>query len=154
MKEKNNWQIVFLKAFMFFTPFLFGGYHVAVSAFLSVVLCVFLLMRTVMDEDKGKLQITLTTATLVLIPIAYLAVTLWAVDSGTAIYGFIKFLPVALTNTLCGKLLASTSKLLLLLLKCTLSVTGCRVVKVTNCTVLALWELKFVCTLHCLGVAD
>jgi tetratricopeptide (TPR) repeat protein len=96
MKEKNNWQIAFLKGFMFFTPFLFGGYHMFVSAFMSVVLCVFLLVCTVMENSKAKLQITVTTAVMMLVPLSYLAVNLWAVDSGTAIYGFIKFLPIAL----------------------------------------------------------
>ena len=96
MKEKDDWQFIFLKLFLFCTPFLFGGYHIAVSAVMSIALCLFILVGTVLDNKKSKIEFNITTIVLILITISYLVVSLWAVDSGTAVYGFIKFLPIAL----------------------------------------------------------
>lgn len=94
MKEKinNTKEISLLKGFMFFTPFLFGGYHIWTSALFSALLS----LHLILTGKKSRLNISLTLASLLIIPTAYLVSSLWAVDGGTAIYGFVKFLPVAL----------------------------------------------------------
>ena len=94
MKEKinNNTEINILRAFMFFTPFLFGGYHIWTSALFVALLSVYLILYSF----KSKVNISLTLASLLLLPLSYLATSLWAVDNSTALYGFVKFLPVAL----------------------------------------------------------
>lgn len=77
---------------MFFTPFLFGGYHIWTSALFVALLSVYLILY----GFKSKANISLTLASLLLLPLSYLATSLWAVDNSTALYGFVKFLPVAL----------------------------------------------------------
>ena len=91
-KIKNNTEINIFKGLMFFTPFLFGGYHIWTSALFVVLLSVYLILFSL----KSKVNISLTLASLMLLPVSYLVTSLWAVDSSTALYGFVKFLPVAL----------------------------------------------------------
>ena len=46
--------------------------------------------------ERNKTEISLTLTALTLLPVFHLVAALWAVDSSTALYGFVKFLPVAL----------------------------------------------------------
>ncbi len=93
---ENKYDIGFLKIFMFTSPFLFGGFHIWVSAIYSVCLCAYMIYSAVKVKSEKIIQGSLTLFSLLLIPLSYLTVSLWAVDSGTAVYGFVKFLPVAL----------------------------------------------------------
>lgn len=91
---KTETKLIYLKAFMFLSPFFFGGYHIWTSALFSVALSVYLMLFFRSGEKKTGISMSLLSV--LLIPAAYLVTSLWAVDSGTAVYGFIKFLPVAL----------------------------------------------------------
>lgn len=94
--KRDNLKMNYLKAFVFFSPFLFGGYHIWTSAVFSLLLFIYVLLFGFSDKGRIKEKLSLTFLSLALIPLAYLVVSLWAVDSGTAVYGFAKFLPVAL----------------------------------------------------------
>lgn len=89
---------LFLKIVIILSSFLIGGYHVAVSCFLSVLLLLYMLYNAFTDGEKQKMQIGLTVGSIILLALSYLVVCIWAVDSGTAIYGFFKLLPVALLS--------------------------------------------------------
>lgn len=84
---------LFLKLFLLFSPFLFGGYHIWTSALFAIVLAVYMVCTI---STKEKVSINISLLSLLLLPVAYLVVSLWAVDSGTAVYGFVKLLPVGL----------------------------------------------------------
>lgn len=87
---------LYLKVLMIVSSFLVGGYHLAISCVLSVALLIFIIFKVLQKDKEFKLKIGLTITSLVLLAVAYLVVSIWAVDSGTAIYGFFKILPVAL----------------------------------------------------------
>ncbi len=93
-KKEQNGKVLFLKIFLFLAVLLAGGYHVFVSGALSVVLCVYLIIEA--SKGEGEIKLSFPLISLLLIPLAYLAATIWAVDRGTAIFGFVKFLPVGL----------------------------------------------------------
>ncbi len=78
-------------AFLFFC----GGFHEYISAGCAVLLCALLLVRLV---KKGRLCFTpnFVNLTLVAFPFFYLIASLWALDRGTALLGFVKFLPLSL----------------------------------------------------------
>ena len=95
MKKKFT-DISFLKLFLCASVFLVGGYHMAVSCFLSVLLLVFLIYKALSQKDFAVIKPNAVLAGVGLIVVSYLIVTLWAVDKGTAIYGFFKLLPTGL----------------------------------------------------------
>lgn len=86
----------FLKIFLFISVFLVGGYHLVSSCFLSVMLLAFLLFKTLRQKDYCIIKPNAVLITTFLVVFSYLVVTVWAIDKGTAIYGFFKFLPVGL----------------------------------------------------------
>ncbi len=93
IKKDNTF---FLKFIIILCSFLVGGYHLAVSCAISVLLLLYMLYLALVAENKQKIQIGLTVLSIAVLTISYLVVSLWAVDSGTAIYGFFKILPVGL----------------------------------------------------------
>lgn len=96
MLSVKNSDTIFLKVLMVASSFLVGGYHLVASCVLSFALLIFIIYKTLLKEEKLTLKIGLTITSVLLLAIAYLGVSVWAVDSGTAIYGFFKILPVAL----------------------------------------------------------
>lgn len=100
MKEKTDKKLFnnidFLKIFVFFSPLLFGGFHVWTAAAFTGLLCLYICTVSVEQYKNNKLKIGISLLSLLLLPVSYLTVSLWAVDSGTAVYGFVKLLPVAL----------------------------------------------------------
>ncbi len=93
---KKDCKLIYLKAFLFLSPFFFGGYHIWTSALFSAVLTVYLILFSREGKNEKKTVISLSLLSVLLIPVSYLLTSLWAVDSGTAVYGFVKFLPIAL----------------------------------------------------------
>lgn len=89
---------LFLKIVIILSSFLIGGYHVAVSCFLSVLLLLYMLYSAFTDDKKQNMRLGLAVGSIALLTLSYLVVCIWAVDSGTAIYGFFKLLPVALLS--------------------------------------------------------
>ena len=72
-----------------------GGYYVSVSALISVFL-LFVLFYRMYFEKKVTAAWDLNMIAFAVLVFAYLIVSLWAVDSGMALLGFIKFLPLLL----------------------------------------------------------
>ncbi len=99
----NGRDMAFLKAFMLISPFIFGGFHVWVSAVYSVCLCGYIAYRSMKSGKKIHINVGVTLLALLLVSVSYLVVSLWAVDSGTAIYGFVKILPVALFGLIASE---------------------------------------------------
>ena len=84
-----------LKIFIAVSPFLIGIYYEWVSCLVSVFLLGYLLYCL---KARGKIQISWSIALFAaaLIPAAYGISALWAVDSGMALFGMAKFLPLPL----------------------------------------------------------
>ena len=72
-----------------------GGYYVSVSALISVFL-LFVLFYRMYFQKKVTTAWDLNMIAFAVLVSAYLIVSLWAVDSGMALLGFIKFLPLFL----------------------------------------------------------
>lgn len=77
------------------TGVLGGGYFISVSA-LAVLFLLGVLFYRMYYEKKVTTAWDLNMLAFAVLVFAYLAVSLWAVDSGMAILGFIKFLPLLL----------------------------------------------------------
>lgn len=77
------------------TGMLGGGYFVSVSA-LAVIFLMGVLFYRMYYEKKVTAAWDLNMLALTVLVFAYLIVSFWAVDSGMAILGFVKFLPLLL----------------------------------------------------------
>ena len=80
--------------------FAVGAFYEWISAALSAVLCVWLILSN-MRRKVFSFRLDIETLSLALLVVSYLAVTLWAIDRGAAFIGFIKFLP-ALLFAICA----------------------------------------------------
>ncbi len=89
--RKMKWTDGFLMSALL----LFGGFHEYISCALSAVMCIYLLLRV---SKTGKLQIqkSLLTLAVSVLCLFYGLTCLWAIDSGMAFVGFLKFLPLVL----------------------------------------------------------
>ena len=72
-----------------------GGFHEFIGAAVSVVLCIYLIIR-VSQEKQLVLQNTLLAWSVAVLVFFYGFSTMWAVDHGMAWIGFWKFLPLIL----------------------------------------------------------
>lgn len=72
-----------------------GIFHEHLSCLLSIVLLVWLCLRLRRD-GRLNVSVTLTAVAVAVLLVAYAISPLWAVDSGEAVFGFFKFLPVPL----------------------------------------------------------
>lgn len=88
-------EVLYLKFLLLISVLCVGGFHVFTSALLTIFLTGFIIFK-IFKTDKQKITVNLPLITFVVIISSYLIVSLWAVDSGTAVYGFIKYLPVLL----------------------------------------------------------
>ena len=77
------------------TTLLYGGFHVYVSAILSIALAGYLLY---LIKKKGQFKFYLNDSivALLLILVGYGITVIWAVDQGMAGFGAVKFFPVVL----------------------------------------------------------
>ena len=99
----NEKSTLFFKMFMFFSPFFIGGFHVWISAGFTIIFCVYLLLFTLKNKFEIEVNLGATLVSLFVFSFSYLIVSLWALDSGTAIYGFIKYIPVFLFGVIVSK---------------------------------------------------
>ena len=92
--EKSE-KISFIEVIFLFSPFLMGLFNAWVCAAVSVVLSGYLIWQ--LSKNK-KFTVTVTPITVAVGAYALMSLlsVIWAVDSGMAIFGFIKFLPVLL----------------------------------------------------------
>lgn len=82
-----------LKILLFIYPFFIGGYHEFVSCIFSIAFFIYLIVFAGINGVVKLRKNDAAAAILVLIS-SYLLTTLWAVDKGTAVFGFIKLLPI------------------------------------------------------------
>lgn len=85
----------FSNAILFLSLLLVGGFNEFIACFISIVLSVYLFIK-IQKERCFKIKINLLSASLMLIVVFYGLSVLWAVDSGMAFIGFLKFLPLLL----------------------------------------------------------
>jgi len=88
-------ELTFAQLVLYISLFFVGVFYEYLSCVLSIVLLIWLSVRLV---KKGELQINVTAiliATVVLVMFYTLSI-LWAIDSGAAVFGAAKFLPLPL----------------------------------------------------------
>lgn len=93
--EKKSFEFYLLSAFLVIFPFLVGGYYSFYQAFVGIALMVVLFVALLRNKEL-KIQIGLSSITIVVITLLYLVVKLWALDKSMSIYGFVRMLCVAL----------------------------------------------------------
>lgn len=88
-------ELSFAQIVLYASLFCVGIFHEYLSCLLSVVLLIWLCLRW---RQSGHLtvSVTLTAVAAAALIVAYAVTPLWAVDSGEAVFGFYKFLPVPL----------------------------------------------------------
>lgn len=87
--------ISFAECILYIAFFFVGIFHVYLSCALSVALIVWLCIRHFKSYDFN-IHIDLTFIFVAVLVIAYDVSFIWAVDSGSAIFGFFKFFPLLL----------------------------------------------------------
>ncbi len=70
-----------------------GAFHEYVSCILCVILSIWLIIK-VTRENRLRIYVNITLISVGLISLFYLLSVLWAIDSGMAFIGFIKYLPL------------------------------------------------------------
>ena len=93
LKEKK--QSTFSDVIIFAALLLVGGFHEYISCALTVAMSVYLLLRLCRGK-KLTVQKDFLTSAVVALCLGYGLTCLWAIDSGMAFIGFLKFLPVFL----------------------------------------------------------
>ena len=89
-KELSFAQVVLYASFFFV-----GIFHEYLSCALAAVLLVWLLIEAV-RHDRLTVEVTWPFVATVLLVLGYAVTPLWAIDSGEAVFGFFKFLPLPL----------------------------------------------------------
>ncbi len=95
MKNKTSFAITPALAVLYLFSFMCGGFHEYISALLCVVLSVILISRIIKNKSV-QFSLSFVNIILLLFPFLYLLSSLWAADTGIALLGFIKFLPLTL----------------------------------------------------------
>ena len=90
LKQKGFAEIILVLSLL-----LIGLFYEALSCAVSIVMFVWLLIKLV-KRAKLKIHLNLTSISICIIVLSYLISSIWAIDSGTALFGFIKFLPILL----------------------------------------------------------
>lgn len=88
-------KINFISVYIIISLFAIGLFHEFLSCIASVALCVYIAYKAIKNRDL-ILNINLTSISVALIVLGYGVTALWAVDSGAAVIGFFKFLPILL----------------------------------------------------------
>ncbi len=80
---------------LLFAVFCIGGFHEFISCALSVLMCIYLLLR-LFRQRQLRICHSLLSASVGLICLGYGLTVLWGIDAGMAFMGFLKFLPLGL----------------------------------------------------------
>ena len=94
IKEKIK-DITFSEWILFGFLLLGGGFNEYICCAAAFILCCVLIVKTV-GKKEFVFRVNLVSVSVVVITLGYLVSTFYAVDSGMAFTGFLKFLPVAL----------------------------------------------------------
>ena len=92
---KNKPKIGFSEVSLLFTLLFTGGFNEYISCAVSTLLCVFLIIK-IAQQKCVKLRVNLVFIGVCVTTLFYLISTFYAIDSGMAFVGFLKFLPVLL----------------------------------------------------------
>lgn len=95
MKTKTHFTITPTLAVFYIFSFMCGGFHEYLSAVLCIAISAILIFRIIKNKSV-QLSLSFVNIVLLLFPFLYLLSSLWAVDGGIALLGFVKFLPVTL----------------------------------------------------------
>lgn len=90
-KLKSNFSSIFLVMSIFFM----GLFHEFLSCIASIILCIYLVVF-VIKNGGIKFNLNLASISIITISVFYGISALWAIDSGMAFIGFLKFLPLPL----------------------------------------------------------
>lgn len=88
-------KVDFIEAFIIFSTMLIGLFNEFLACAAGVIICIYLLILS-MKQRKTVFYINITSISVFAIVLFYGLSTFWAVDSGEALIGFFKFLPLAL----------------------------------------------------------
>ncbi len=88
-------QFSFADVILFLSVILIGSFNEFAACTLSVFLCVYIFLKLRKDK-KISIKINALSVSVALICLMYGITILWAVDSGMAFVGFLKFLPLLL----------------------------------------------------------
>ena len=94
------------------SPFLLGLFHEWLSALVTLLL-LFLIGNTVHHNQKMTISSTPLLLVSMLLPLAFVLTSFWAVDRGMAWFGVLKFLPLPLFTLLLAQVSGSTRKKML-----------------------------------------
>ncbi len=92
-KLKN--QLCFADAVLIISSLIIGAFNEFASCIISLILSVYLLVK-IFRSKQLDIKINISGISLVLICFMYGLSCLWAIDSGMAFIGFLKFLPILL----------------------------------------------------------
>lgn len=85
----------FMPIFLIISIFTVGLFHNPAAFSAAAALCVYIAVCAKKNKEL-RFNVNLSSVSVVLIAVSYLATTLWAVDSGMALFGFFRYLAVAL----------------------------------------------------------
>lgn len=92
MKEN---RVNFLTVFIALSLFSIGLFYEYLSCMASVILCIYIVYFSIKNK-AFHLKISLASISVFLVVISYGVTAIWAIDSGDAVIGFFKFLPIIL----------------------------------------------------------
>ena len=95
MIRKSIKKITFTDSVLFAALLLIGGFHEYISCLLSVAMSTYLAIR-IWRGKKITVNKDILTSAAVALCLGYGITCLWAVDTGIALIGFLKFLPIVL----------------------------------------------------------
>lgn len=94
-KKEINRKTNFQRVFLLLSIIAVGLFHEFLSCAASAALCMYLLI-TARKNGSIKFKLNIASVSIILISLFYGLTALWAVDSGMAVIGFFKFLPLPL----------------------------------------------------------
>ena len=95
MVWKSIKKITFTDGVLFAALLLIGGFHEYISCFLAVAMSIYLAVR-IWRGKKVTVNKDFLTSAAVALCLGYGVTCLWAADTGMALIGFLKFLPIVL----------------------------------------------------------
>lgn len=88
-------KISFAEIILIISLFFIGTFHEYLSCAGAAAICVWFIVRAARAKEL-RFCLNLTSVSVIVIALFYLLTAFWAVDSGMAVIGFMKFLPVPL----------------------------------------------------------
>lgn len=93
--QKPSFKFHFLTVFLIISLYAVGIFNEYVSCIMSAVLCIYICVAAI-KNNFFNFRINLTSIAVTVLVFGYAVTALWAVDSGEAVIGFFKFLPLFL----------------------------------------------------------